>query len=224
MKRKAGGVIDIGRRLIGASAIISSNKHDVADVDLDGLVRRLLLFDKYVLVSVRLGEFPISARRLTHVRMGTRYQPKDSAGRHRRHTMVLTVLYRTDVGILRLRRHFALRSVCCAQDDSGESLEGGPLADATGRMHRSFALLRMTARTYVVKFLGATFGSAHRIFCGALLRWRAGAVPTLAVYAGFRGRAPAPDKSLFRGSEQVSGWLFSGVLPAQRNSRSFDSA
>jgi hypothetical protein len=64
VKRKAGGVIDIGRRLIGASAIISSNKHDVADVDLDGLVRRLLLFDKYVLVSVRLGEFPILARRL----------------------------------------------------------------------------------------------------------------------------------------------------------------
>jgi hypothetical protein len=41
-----------------ASAIISSNKHDAADVDLDGLVRRLLLFDKYVLVSVRLSEFP----------------------------------------------------------------------------------------------------------------------------------------------------------------------
>jgi hypothetical protein len=57
-------VTDIGRRLIGASAIISSNKHDVVDVDLDGLVRRLLLFDKYVLVSVRLSEFPILARRL----------------------------------------------------------------------------------------------------------------------------------------------------------------
>jgi len=57
-------VSDIGRRLIGASAIMSSNKHDVADVDLDGLVRRLLLFEKYVLVSVRLEEFPILARRL----------------------------------------------------------------------------------------------------------------------------------------------------------------
>jgi hypothetical protein len=33
-------------------------------VDLSGLVRRLLLFDQYVLASVRLQEFPILARRL----------------------------------------------------------------------------------------------------------------------------------------------------------------
>jgi hypothetical protein len=33
-------------------------------VDIDGLVRRLLLFEKYVLVSIRLKEFPILARYL----------------------------------------------------------------------------------------------------------------------------------------------------------------
>ncbi|MFZ1007001.1 MAG: hypothetical protein WAN65_09200 [Candidatus Sulfotelmatobacter sp.] len=55
---------DIGRRLIGASAVMAANNHDVGDVDLEGLVRRLLLFDKYVMVSVRLGEFPVLARRL----------------------------------------------------------------------------------------------------------------------------------------------------------------
>jgi hypothetical protein len=54
--------MDIGRRLIGSSALVSGGK--VIDVDLGGLVRRLLLFDKYVLTSVRLQEFPILARRL----------------------------------------------------------------------------------------------------------------------------------------------------------------
>lgn len=55
--------MELGRRLIGASAIISSTG-EVTGVDLDGLVRRLLLFDKYILVSVRLKEFPLLARRL----------------------------------------------------------------------------------------------------------------------------------------------------------------
>jgi len=54
--------MDIGRRLIGSSAVFSEGK--VADVDLGGLVRRLLLFDKYILTSVRLQEFPILARQL----------------------------------------------------------------------------------------------------------------------------------------------------------------
>jgi hypothetical protein len=54
--------MDISRRVIGASAIVSSDDRKVIDVDLSGLIRRLLLFDKYVLVSVRLAEFPILAR------------------------------------------------------------------------------------------------------------------------------------------------------------------
>ena len=57
-----GRTMDIGRRLIGSSALISDGR--ALDVDLGGLVRRLLLFDKYVLASVRLQEFPILARRL----------------------------------------------------------------------------------------------------------------------------------------------------------------
>jgi hypothetical protein len=54
--------MDVSRRVIGASAIVSSDDRKVIDVDLSGLMRRLLLFDKYVLVSVRLGEFPVLAR------------------------------------------------------------------------------------------------------------------------------------------------------------------
>lgn len=49
---------DISRRLIGASAILSEERK-VIDVDISGIVRRLLLFDKYVLVSIRLQEFPL---------------------------------------------------------------------------------------------------------------------------------------------------------------------
>jgi hypothetical protein len=55
--------MDISKRLMGASAICSP-EGEVTDVDADGLVRRLLLFDKYVLVSVRLQEFPHLIRRL----------------------------------------------------------------------------------------------------------------------------------------------------------------
>jgi hypothetical protein len=55
--------VEISRRLIGASAIISP-AGEVTGVDLDGLVRRLLLFDKYVLASARLSEFPLLAIRL----------------------------------------------------------------------------------------------------------------------------------------------------------------
>jgi len=55
--------VDISRRLIGASAVLSAERK-IIDVDLEGLVRRLVLFDKYVLVSVRLQEFPLLAKRL----------------------------------------------------------------------------------------------------------------------------------------------------------------
>lgn len=52
---------NISRRVMGESAICSS-EGKVIDVDVSTLIRRLLLFDKYVLVSVRLGEFPLLAR------------------------------------------------------------------------------------------------------------------------------------------------------------------
>ena len=55
--------MDISRRLIGASAVLSP-EHEVIDVDVEGLVRRLILFDKYVLVSVRLQEFPLLVKHL----------------------------------------------------------------------------------------------------------------------------------------------------------------
>jgi hypothetical protein len=54
---------NIGKRLMGASAITATDG-TVADVDIDGIVRRLLLFDKYVLASVRLLEFPHLLRHL----------------------------------------------------------------------------------------------------------------------------------------------------------------
>ena|SRR5208282_430268 len=55
--------MEINRRLIGASAVLSP-ENKVIDVDVHGLVRRLLLFDKYILVSVKLEEFPFLADRL----------------------------------------------------------------------------------------------------------------------------------------------------------------
>jgi hypothetical protein len=54
--------MEISRRLIGGSAVLANGQ--VADVDIDGLICRLLLFDKYVLVSIRLQEFPILVRHL----------------------------------------------------------------------------------------------------------------------------------------------------------------
>src|SRR6476660_5200994 len=55
--------MDISRRLIGVSAV-QSPEGSVTDVDLESLVRRLILFDTYVLHSIRLKEFPLLARRL----------------------------------------------------------------------------------------------------------------------------------------------------------------
>src|SRR6266700_23885 len=54
--------MNIDSRIIGESAIFAGSK--VTDVDITGIVRRLLLFDKYVLVSVRLQEFPILVKYL----------------------------------------------------------------------------------------------------------------------------------------------------------------
>lgn len=55
--------MEISRRLIGVSAIHSAD-HSIVDVDLTGLIRRLLLFDKYVLFSTRLEEFPHLVRHI----------------------------------------------------------------------------------------------------------------------------------------------------------------
>src|SRR5712691_11693623 len=60
--------MDISRRLIGASAILSPDGK-VADVDVEALVRRLILFEGYVLHSIRLQEFPVLVRRLGYERL-----------------------------------------------------------------------------------------------------------------------------------------------------------
>lgn len=49
--------MDIYRRLIGTSAI-TDEARAVAGVDLNGIIRRLILFDTYILKSNRLREFP----------------------------------------------------------------------------------------------------------------------------------------------------------------------
>ncbi len=54
---------NLGRRLIGNSARFSADG-EVVGIDVPGLVRRLLLFDQYVLFSVRLEEFPYLASEL----------------------------------------------------------------------------------------------------------------------------------------------------------------
>lgn len=48
---------DIYRRLIGISGI-TNEAHVVAGVDLNSIIRRLILFDTYILKSFRLKEFP----------------------------------------------------------------------------------------------------------------------------------------------------------------------
>ena len=55
--------MQINRKLLGVSAELSQHG-TVDDVDIVGLIRRLLLFDQYVLASVRLQEFPHLARHL----------------------------------------------------------------------------------------------------------------------------------------------------------------
>src|SRR5579872_7022732 len=53
--------LDVRRRLLGSSAIVSQSPADkdlTVRLDVAGFVRRLLLFDTYVLYSVRLKEIP----------------------------------------------------------------------------------------------------------------------------------------------------------------------
>lgn len=57
--------LDITRRLIGSSAIVSQEPgaRDISvQLDVEGLVRRLLLFDTYILYSARLKEIPEMVR------------------------------------------------------------------------------------------------------------------------------------------------------------------
>ncbi len=49
--------MDIYKRLLGTSAI-TDEAHTVAGVDLNGIIRRLILFDTYILKSIQLKEFP----------------------------------------------------------------------------------------------------------------------------------------------------------------------
>ena len=55
--------MEFSRRLMGFSAI-ASPAHTIIDVDTEGLIRRILLFDRYILVSARLQEFPHLVRHL----------------------------------------------------------------------------------------------------------------------------------------------------------------
>lgn len=50
--------MDITRRLIGTSGILKPSQPDVVGIDLDSIVRRLVLFDTYILKTTRLQEFP----------------------------------------------------------------------------------------------------------------------------------------------------------------------
>jgi hypothetical protein len=53
--------MQIDRRLLGVSAVTAPNG-SVSDVDLRGLIRRLLIFDQYVLASIKLQEFSYLCR------------------------------------------------------------------------------------------------------------------------------------------------------------------
>jgi hypothetical protein len=50
--------MDITRRLLGTSGILNEAKRDLIGVDLDSIIRRLILFDTYILKSIQLQEFP----------------------------------------------------------------------------------------------------------------------------------------------------------------------
>src|SRR5215468_4597242 len=53
--------LEIGRRLLGLSAVVHQEpgaKDITVELDVEGFVRRLLLFDTYILYSVRLKEIP----------------------------------------------------------------------------------------------------------------------------------------------------------------------
>jgi len=63
---KQNGQVEITRRLLGSSAIASHNpgERDITvSLDVGGFIRRLLLFDTYILYSVRLKEMPEIVKR-----------------------------------------------------------------------------------------------------------------------------------------------------------------
>ena len=49
--------MDITRRLIGTSGILKESQPDIVGVDLDSIIRRLILFDTYILKTIKLEEF-----------------------------------------------------------------------------------------------------------------------------------------------------------------------
>ena len=59
----------VGNRLLGVSAIMDPDPNGpVTGFDMGGLVRRLLLFEKYIVVSIRLQEFRFLAQHLGYAR------------------------------------------------------------------------------------------------------------------------------------------------------------
>jgi hypothetical protein len=50
--------MDITRRLIGTSGILKESQPDIVGVDLDSIIRRLIMFDTYILKTIKLQEFP----------------------------------------------------------------------------------------------------------------------------------------------------------------------
>ena len=50
--------MDITKRLLGTSALIVPDQIGAVGVDLNGIIRRLILFDTYILKTIRLQEFP----------------------------------------------------------------------------------------------------------------------------------------------------------------------
>ena len=62
-----GGLVLITNRLLGVSAVMTPTG-PVTGFDMGGLVRRLLLFDKYIIVSIRLQEFRYLIQHLGYAR------------------------------------------------------------------------------------------------------------------------------------------------------------
>ena len=56
--------MDITRRLLGTSGLLNEGQRDLVGVDLDSIIRRLILFDTYILKSIQLQEFPFLIRAL----------------------------------------------------------------------------------------------------------------------------------------------------------------
>jgi hypothetical protein len=54
----AESTMEITKRLIGTSGILKEAEPDLVGVDLDSIIRRLILFDTYILRTIKLQEFP----------------------------------------------------------------------------------------------------------------------------------------------------------------------